>query len=83
MKNPSSPVYEMDTSSEDQHRDEKIVKIVACLAALQECYKKDQDARVGDSLDEERSFMVFPLRVSQARESCIALVSAWRAIVSL
>ena len=49
-----------------QHRDEEIVKIVACLAALPECYKKDQDARVGDSLDEERSFMVFPLRVSQA-----------------
>ena len=45
--------------------------------------KIDQDARVGDPLDEERSFMVFPLRVSQARESCIALVSAWRAIVSL
>ena len=39
-KNPSSPVYEMDTSSQDRHPDEKIVKIVACLTALQECYEK-------------------------------------------
>ena len=31
----------------------------------------------------KRYLLVFPLRVSQARESCIALVSAWCAIVSL
>ena len=31
----------------------------------------------------KRDLLVFPLPVSQAPRSCIALVSAWRAIVSL
>ena len=26
--------------SEDQHRDEQMLKIVACLAALRECHKR-------------------------------------------
>ena len=42
--------------SEDQHRDEQMFKIVACLAALRESViRENQDVRVGDSLDEERS----------------------------
>ena len=72
----------MDTSLEDQHHDEQILKIVACLAALRECHEKIRTCAWGTRLM-KRDLLVFPLPVSQAPRSCIALVSAWRAIVSL
>ena len=79
-RKPSNPVYGL---SEDQQRDKKTIKIYSCLpSSVTRVLLKIRTRAWGTRLM-KRDLLVFPLRVSQARESCIALVPAWRALVSL